>query len=380
MKKKLIYFSNYPVSVFPSQVVSLLNETQKANYFDTIHLVVASKKKSVTREIYNKGLSSGIQVKEIPYYPNIFFLNRLKKKHLSKALENIGYDNGTIIHTRSDSFSKLLKSIVRDKTVILTDIRGATVEEQIYYKKNTFSLLHYLKILQFKKNRRYLHQYTDYISVVSDELKKYMIKYSEVPKDKIFINHSMAGPQFKYDQRKREYTRKELNVKSDEIICVFVTGGDSAWQRTEEIIQKLETLNIKILNLSRKEVNHSNVITKFVPFGEVNRYLSAADVGIIVRDQNVVNKVASPVKFSEYVCCGLPVISNRSVDVITKYINNTRQGITILDMSEIDMKIFKGLKNYNRYKISQNAQDYFGAKKITYDYISIYKKIVNKSI
>ena len=50
------------------------------------------------------------------------------------------------------------------------------------------------------------------------------------------------------------------------------------------------------------------------------KYLNAADAAIIWRDKSIVNKVASPVKFSEYVCCGLPVIANKTVDMINNYI------------------------------------------------------------
>jgi len=47
-----------------------------------------------------------------------------------------------------------------------------------------------------------------------------------------------------------------------------------------------------------------------VPYEEVTKYLNAVDFAVVWRDNNIVNKVASPVKFSEYVCTGLPVIAN----------------------------------------------------------------------
>jgi hypothetical protein len=41
---------------------------------------------------------------------------------------------------------------------------------------------------------------------------------------------------------------------------------------------------------------------------EVREQLAASDLGILVREDSVTNRVASPTKFAEYLSCGLPVI------------------------------------------------------------------------
>lgn len=45
-----------------------------------------------------------------------------------------------------------------------------------------------------------------------------------------------------------------------------------------------------------------------VPSQEVAMYLPAADFGLLLRESDPVNAVASPVKFAEYLACGLPVL------------------------------------------------------------------------
>jgi len=50
---------------------------------------------------------------------------------------------------------------------------------------------------------------------------------------------------------------------------------------------------------------------------EVNSYLNAADIGVMLRDNCLINKVASPVKFAEYSMSGLMVISNDAVDQVS---------------------------------------------------------------
>ena len=50
-----------------------------------------------------------------------------------------------------------------------------------------------------------------------------------------------------------------------------------------------------------------------VPHSEVPGYLAAGDVGLLLRDASPVNRVASPVKFAEYLACGLPIILTEGV-------------------------------------------------------------------
>ena len=69
------------------------------------------------------------------------------------------------------------------------------------------------------------------------------------------------------------------------------------------------------------------------------KYLSAADAAIIWREQGITNKVASPVKFSEYVCCGLPIITNDSIDLVTNYIKRNNCGKILNSMDLIEDKI-----------------------------------------
>jgi len=46
---------------------------------------------------------------------------------------------------------------------------------------------------------------------------------------------------------------------------------------------------------------------------EVPGYLAAADVGLLLREPCLVNRVASPVKFAEYLAAGLPVLLTEQI-------------------------------------------------------------------
>ena len=57
----------------------------------------------------------------------------------------------------------------------------------------------------------------------------------------------------------------------------------------------------------------SRCVVLQVPRSEVPQYLSAADVAILLRRPTVVNRVASPTKFAEYLLCGLPVLISEGI-------------------------------------------------------------------
>jgi glycosyltransferase involved in cell wall biosynthesis len=50
-----------------------------------------------------------------------------------------------------------------------------------------------------------------------------------------------------------------------------------------------------------------------VPHTEVASHLACADVGLLIREDSPVNRVASPVKFAEYLSCGVPVVLSQGI-------------------------------------------------------------------
>jgi len=136
----------------------------------------------------------------------------------------------------------------------------------------------------------------------------------------------------------------------------------------------------KVIILSKYKISHPDVISTFVSYDKVPAYLYACDIGIIWRDENIVNWVASPIKFSEYLSCGLPVIANRSVHLINEVIENYKVGVLIKDISEINKKIIESLLSLNRYKISEVGRYLFGIENVGPMYLKIYNKILKEKL
>jgi len=282
--------------------------------------------------------------------------------------------NEVIFHTRGELLAWHLSKIINKKyhKNILPDIRGVSIEEVNEYYDTNF-IFKRLKIFNYELALKNLNKYNK-ISVVSNSLKEYLIKNYKVIPNKITINPSIAGKDFNFNISKRREIRNELGINDDDTLLVFSSGGEANWQNYN-ILFKLAEKVLKILNLSKKLINHKNIMNKFVSYAEMPLYLNAADVGIIWRDESVVNKVSSPVKFSEYICCGLPVISNYSVDMIREYIASNNCGILLKDLNDLDINMIEKLKQLKRSEISANGILKFGIEKIVSHYIEIYSSL-----
>ncbi len=93
------------------------------------------------------------------------------------------------------------------------------------------------------------------------------------------------------------------------------------------------------------------------------------------RNESIVNKVASPVKFSEYVCCGLPVISNSAVDQIKEFILTEDWGLIFENLNDLSPEKLSFLKLKDRNSIAKKGREKFGIETIVDKYLNTYSLI-----
>ncbi len=380
-QKTLIYISETNSSVFKSQVISLLTEIKSKNTFNRIILLAGFKNKlNWTTEIQSL-IPQNFEIILFRLYPNYSFFSNQQTKELQNVLKRILAEN-TIIHLRGETLTgnvrKTINNLKATNVKIITDIRGANRDEVKLYLKGVYNPIKYwLKVNQANKYLKYLGIWSDHISCVSKSLKSYIIRESKINTEKISINHCLASKSFYYSDELRKSYREKLNISDSDVLCVFVTGGNGLYQNTETILKKILSKGYKVLNLSKVKINEKNVINLFVSYQEVPAYLSAADIGIVWRENDIVNNVASPVKFSEYVCCGLPVIANNGVHLINDYINISGFGKTINSFEDLNETIVLDLLKHDRKNIANYASSIFSSDKIVSQYISDYDNLLN---
>lgn len=127
-------------------------------------------------------------------------------------------------------------------------------------------------------------------------------------------------------------------------------GGLSAWQCFEEIVDiysKVRTTN-SIFHIITMDTDNAKKIVKS-KLGDVkdisiysvtdrNRIpdiLSTFQYGFLIRKESPVNYVSSPIKFQEYLSCGVNVIMTDAIPSYAKLIKENNVG-TIVDINKLD--------------------------------------------
>jgi glycosyltransferase involved in cell wall biosynthesis len=266
-----------------------------------------------------------------------------------------------------------LVNFIFPKVKLFIDIHGDIYEE--YVCLNSKSNPYFKKRIEFMEKR--ILKICDLVIVQSHVMKKrliYKYKTSEVNVDfdKIIVYKcGVDTDSFPFSEFYRNQLRKELKVNLDEILFVY-SGSLHKWQNIDTCINVFEKFykykpNSKFLILTNEIFKLKKVLLKYnkrdfvqnILFKEVNhsvvfQYLSAADIGFLIREDNIMNAVAFPTKLAEYFSCGLPVISSR---VAQNWVEDSKF-ILEYDSPQIVSNINRVALGLDRMEISYFAESY----------------------
>jgi glycosyltransferase involved in cell wall biosynthesis len=203
---------------------------------------------------------------------------------------------------------------------------------------------------------------------------------------------------FRFSQSDRERLRAELHLQ-DRFVLVY-SGSIGGWYLTDKtadffvallkrkpqghflwltggdkgLIEKL---------MSDRGVNSSQFTVRRVAPAEVSGYLSASDVGIAFYKPTFSRLATSPVKVSEYLACGLPVIVNAGVGDSDTFVAAQKVGGVVKDFEEGDyektlMTIENLLAGDVRERARTVAENFFDVRRLGLKrYVRLYEKIFN---
>ena len=259
-----------------------------------------------------------------------------KVLHLSRDI--ISSYEPTHVWTESIPCAAVGRKIAcQHKAVSIFDIPAIYAEEVAMRsgKGLRYQICHWIETREFRK--------ADRLAAVSHKLKQ-LIHDLTGRDDVIAIPNCFNRDVFAFDEQARTRIRGEYNFDdNDRIICY--AGGLSKWQRIPDILNLCHEVskkrdNFKFIFLTQQDkrlremLEDSNlsaercVIRVCMP-QEVPEYLSAADAGIIMRDDVPVNNVASPIKIGEYLGCGLPVILTKGIGDYSEMIRRAGVGVVL---------------------------------------------------
>ena len=172
--------------------------------------------------------------------------------------------------------------------------------------------------------------------------------------------------------------RKELQIKTKDLVFVY-SGSLKKYKMIDETIRFFKSIlrkkNNAILLILTKDFSIAtekvsrmkNIKVMSIEHQEVNSYLNASDLAIMIRKKDLTNKAASPTKFAEYCLTGLDVITNTSE---MDYLNMKKE---VNNIHNLESKYFSidSLKKSNRKKTAL-----YYKKKISKEaFINTYKKL-----
>lgn len=197
----------------------------------------------------------------------------------------------------------------RAKFLTHFDFRGF-ISDESYLRNKSRIRYSVLRIIE-----RYAYVTADSVSCVSINMKNEL--YRRFGERKVDVVPCCI--------RRTVVNRRERTVKEPLQFCYV--GSMSKWQGFEEaircfmsVIKQVEarltvlTKDIKMAEEICKAYNLIDVIEiRSVERDKVFEYLDVMDFGFLVRNDNVINRTASPVKFAEYVARGVTPIITRFV-------------------------------------------------------------------
>jgi glycosyltransferase involved in cell wall biosynthesis len=290
--------------------------------------------------------------------------------------------NKVVIQTRDAELSKVyhvLKRIFNQRLYIIFDSRAAGAEELKYSKRNELYVSTIIKYNRTLANEKQMVSIADKVFCVSDVLINYHKSLNkDVDPDKFFLYPCLANSNhFYYSQQDRISLRTKINA-DDKIVIVYSGGLRMPWHLAETMFKLMSELisrndNLFFLVLSKDDdvanslaqmyrLSEKNWTVLSLNNNEIFKYLSAADIALLLRDDVPMNNVASPTKFAEYLMCGLPVLISENVGDFSLFVEKHEVGLVINnDISAA------ALSKYSEFII--NSTEVFRNRRIEIEYI-----------
>jgi len=274
---------------------------------------------------------------------------------LKKALSRLCPKNRRIIfHANSYLTGYLLLRILGKGAMhrVFVDFKGILPQECLYYDSCGLPM-RFIRYLVARRMEKYICRHADGIAVVSQAFKDWVVRNRGFDPERIWVVPSCVDAKiFKYDAQARRKIREALGL-GDAPVAIY-SGSMRKWQIPERMFALFTAMyerdrNVRFLFLTNdghealrhfkaSRIPEENFHLLSAGGRELAEYLSAGDVGILLRKNDIVNAVASPTKFGEYLRCGLGVIATDGIGDFSGLIRRKNFGFTMA--SRFDRKSF----------------------------------------
>jgi hypothetical protein len=356
----LTYNDNYS-GIYKSQVVDVCSFIQK-EFLVPIKLIafVSIRSYSTHKKLIKSNYSNAVV---LPMFPKV----RLWKLNTITLFLVCLFSGERKVWARGAFAANMATSLKNMKLVksVLFDVRGAYQAELTEYNVVADSGV-VNSIEQIEKNA--LIKSNAQLVVSNKLVEWWKVKYNYTPGTYATIPCTLSDYFCKDFTTETEWLtkRESMGYSKDDIVLVY-SGSSAGWQSFKLVDEFLYHIfssnsNVKLIFLSNEVPKDSKVFqaysdrisTKWVKPEEVSNILTMADYGLLIREASITNQVASPVKFAEYLACGLQVIISEGIGDFTNFVKEQDCGLVFSkDMNLEKVPFAQKIKN------NQLARHYF---------------------
>ena len=222
---------------------------------------------------------------------------------------------------------------------MIADIRGDAVAETRLYESTP--LLTAWKTRELIRALRIIGSKANHFFCVTNVLGRHMADNFGFRPDRVTVVPTCVDTGiFRYDRALRLSGREKLGL-SDRFVIVY-SGGVQGWQGGNSVVDAFSAVKRSVPSAHFLVLTHGiEQMTAFirqagipesdctvlrVDHDEMPGFLMCGDIGLMIREQNPVNRVASPTKFAEYLSAGLPVLASPGIGDTEAIVEENRVG------------------------------------------------------
>ncbi len=238
---------------------------------------------------------------------------------IRRLLKRGDYDLVSAHDIRTSAFAACVKRSMGKRIHMVYDMHGAGIAEALFNKSFSEGSVEHRVRKQLEADAVFT---ADLIFVVSSPFKRWVCDQYGADEGKIWITPSSCDIGKLPSREWRHLQRVNLGI-GDRPVLLY-SGSILSWQRAEDLFRLFLRLKDRISGLFLLVMTpheESAVALLYdcgvaaedcrvlkVPSSEVQTMMSIADIGSLLRNSHLLNEVASPVKFADYLGAGVPVL------------------------------------------------------------------------
>jgi glycosyltransferase involved in cell wall biosynthesis len=220
-------------------------------------------------------------------------------------------------------------------------MRGLVHAEQLYENRSTGKGL-------FDLERRAAQQ-ADAMICVSNAMADYAATTFDNYRDAITVIPCCVETSGPDPRVQRDLIREQLGLRGKFVVAYC--GGLQRWQlplESAKLFKRIRWMqpSTYLLALTSDPIKMRNILSDAgvpqdqatvlnVPHSGVSHYLAAADLGLLLRERHLINAVASPVKFGEFMASSVPVIISDGVGDFSDLVRTEGLGIVLGNLNDL---------------------------------------------